>query len=60
MNEQGENIGKFEQAYGNIQDLEMPPIPPMNFSTPKAQAQEIIRVNQWSVFSGQWSVISVQ
>lgn len=38
MNALRENIGKFEQAYGNIQDLEMPPIPPMNFSTPKAQA----------------------
>ena len=38
MNALRENIGKFEQAYGNILDLEMTPIPPLNFSTPKAQA----------------------
>ena len=38
MNALRENISKFEQAFGTIKDLEMPPIPPMSFSTPKAQA----------------------
>lgn len=33
-----ENIGKFEKNFGPIQDLDVPPIPPMSFSTPKAQA----------------------
>jgi len=38
MNALRENISKFEQSFGTIQDLEMPPIPPMSFSSPKAQA----------------------
>lgn len=37
MNALRENISKFEQTFGVIQDLEMP-IPPMSFSAPKAQA----------------------
>jgi len=38
LNALRENINKFEQNFGPIQDLEMPPIPPMNFSAPKAKA----------------------
>ncbi|HQN57687.1 MAG TPA: DUF3467 domain-containing protein [Saprospiraceae bacterium] len=33
-----DNIARFEQSFGSIQDIENPTIPPMNFSVPKAQA----------------------
>jgi hypothetical protein len=34
----GDNINKFEHNFGPIQDLEAPPVTPMNFSTPSAKA----------------------
>jgi hypothetical protein len=33
-----DNIKRFEQQFGTINNNEQPPFPPMNFSTPKAQA----------------------
>lgn len=33
-----DNVKKYEQQFGTIEDQESPFIPPMNFSTPKAQA----------------------
>jgi ribonuclease BN (tRNA processing enzyme) len=33
-----DNIEKFENQFGEIQEQENPPFPPMNFNTPKAQA----------------------
>lgn len=33
-----DNIDKFENQFGEIQEQENPPFPPMNFNTPKAQA----------------------
>ncbi len=33
-----DNINKFESQFGMIEEPEQPPFPPMNFSTPKAQA----------------------
>ncbi len=33
-----DNIKKFEAQFGVIDEPEQPPFPPMNFSTPKAQA----------------------
>ncbi len=33
-----DNIEKFEKQFGEIQEQENPPFPPMNFNTPKAQA----------------------
>ncbi len=33
-----ENIQKFEQNFGSIDDVETPPMPPINFGTPPTQA----------------------
>ncbi len=33
-----DNVKKFEAQFGTIDEPEQPPFPPMNFSTPKAQA----------------------
>ncbi|MEO7177143.1 MAG: DUF3467 domain-containing protein [Saprospiraceae bacterium] len=33
-----ENVKKFEQQYGVIEDTDQPQFPPMSFTTPKAQA----------------------
>lgn len=33
-----DNISKYESQFGMIEEPEQPPFPPMNFSTPKAQA----------------------
>ena len=33
-----DNINKFEAQFGPISEPEQPPMPPMNFNTPKAQA----------------------
>lgn len=33
-----DNIEKFEKQFGEIQEQENSPFPPMNFNTPKAQA----------------------
>lgn len=33
-----ENVKKFEQQYGLIEDTDQPQFPPMSFNTPKAQA----------------------
>ncbi|HMY84654.1 MAG: DUF3467 domain-containing protein [Saprospiraceae bacterium] len=33
-----DNIARFEQSFGSIQDIENQTIPPMSFSVPKAQA----------------------
>ena len=33
-----DNINKFEAQFGSIDESHNPPMPPMNFSTPKAQA----------------------
>ena len=33
-----DNINKFEAQFGSIDESQNPPMPPMNFSTPKAQA----------------------
>ncbi len=33
-----DNIKKYEAQFGFIDEPEQPPFPPMNFSTPKAQA----------------------
>lgn len=33
-----DNIKKFEAQFGRIEEPEMPSMPPMNFSTPTAQA----------------------
>lgn len=33
-----DNINKYESQFGMIEEPEQPPFPPMNFSTPKAQA----------------------
>lgn len=38
LNALRDNITKFENNFGAIQDLEMPPIPPINFNAPKAKA----------------------
>jgi len=32
------NIKKFEDQFGNIDEPETPPLPPMSFNTPTAQA----------------------
>lgn len=34
----GENVHKYEQQFGSIQDNEPPQMPPMAFNTPTAQA----------------------
>ncbi len=33
-----ENLKKFEAQFGNINESDTPPFPPMNFNTPPAQA----------------------
>ncbi len=33
-----DNVKKFENQFGPINEPEQPPFPPMNFNTPKAQA----------------------
>lgn len=33
-----DNVRKYEQQYGFIEEPEQPPFPPMSFNTPKAQA----------------------
>ena len=33
-----ENIQKYEQNFGVIEEIETPPMPPMNFGTPTTQA----------------------
>ena len=33
-----DNVNKFEAQFGPISEPEQPPMPPMNFNTPKAQA----------------------
>ncbi len=33
-----ENVGKYEQAFGVIDDGNVPPMPPMNFGTPTTKA----------------------
>lgn len=33
-----ENVKKYEQQFGVIEEPEQPPFPPMNFNTPTAQA----------------------
>ena len=33
-----DNVKKYEAQFGKIDEPEQPPIPPMNFNTPKAQA----------------------
>ena len=33
-----ENVKKFENLHGSINEPDHPPFPPMNFNTPKAQA----------------------
>lgn len=38
LNALAENVGKYEQQYGRIEEPEQPPFPPMSFNTPKAQA----------------------
>ncbi|HMT77824.1 MAG TPA: DUF3467 domain-containing protein [Saprospiraceae bacterium] len=38
LNALNDNIGRYEQAHGVIQDVEEQTILPLNFSSPKAQA----------------------
>ena len=38
MNALEDNMKKFEKQFGTVAEGETPMIPPMNFSTPKAQA----------------------
>ncbi len=33
-----DNVKRYEAQFGNIDEPEQPPFPPMNFNTPKAQA----------------------
>jgi len=33
-----DNIQKYEQTFGKIQEVDGPPMPPMNFGTPTTQA----------------------
>lgn len=33
-----DNVKKFENQFGKIDEPDQPPFPPMNFNTPKAQA----------------------
>ena len=33
-----ENVQKYEQAFGRIDDGNVPPMPPMNFGTPTTEA----------------------
>ena len=33
-----DNVKKFEKQFGNISEQDNPPLPPMNFNTPTAQA----------------------
>ena len=33
-----ENLKKYENQFGPVNEPEQPPFPPMNFNTPKAQA----------------------
>ena len=33
-----ENVQKYEQTFGVIEDIDMPGMPPMNFGTPTTQA----------------------
>jgi hypothetical protein len=33
-----ENLNKYEQAFGVIEDIDTPSMPPMNFGTPTTQA----------------------
>ena len=33
-----ENVSKYEQAFGTIDEANMPKIPPMNFGTPTTEA----------------------
>lgn len=33
-----DNVAKYEAQFGKIKDTEFPPIPPMNFNLPKAEA----------------------
>ena len=38
MNAMRENIQKFEQTFGVIENGDVPPMPPMNFGTPTTEA----------------------
>jgi predicted transcriptional regulator len=38
LNALADNVKKYEQQFGIIDEPDTPPFPPMNFSTPKAQA----------------------
>lgn len=38
LNALGENIKRYESQFGVIEEPEQPPLPPMSFNTPKAQA----------------------
>lgn len=38
MNALAENVHKYEQAFGPIEEPDQPPLPPMNFGTPTTQA----------------------
>ncbi len=38
MNAMRENIQKFEQNFGVIENGDVPPMPPMNFGTPTTEA----------------------
>ncbi len=38
MNAMKENIQKFEQTFGVIENGDVPPMPPMNFGTPTTEA----------------------
>ena len=38
LNALAENIEKYEQHFGKLEDSKTPPMPPMNFGTPTTQA----------------------
>ncbi len=38
LNALADNVRKYEQQFGFIDEPEQPPFPPMSFNTPKAQA----------------------